>query len=97
VGAQRPGALYLAPDGALMSVPVSRGTTWTAGSPARVLEGRYYRGVSTNVSRTYDVSVDGRRFLMIKPATVDQTAPPASIVVVENWMDELRRLVRAKR
>ena len=88
---------YLAPDGALMSVPVSRGTTWTAGSPSRVLEGRYYRGIATNVSRTYDVSVDGRRFLMIKPTAIDETAPPPSIVVVENWMEELKRLVPAKR
>jgi hypothetical protein len=88
---------YLALDGALMTVPVSRGPMWAAGSPARVLEARYYRGLSNNVSRNYDVSLDGKRFLMIKPAIADQAAPPASIVVVENWMDEVKRLVPAKR
>lgn len=35
--------------------------------------------------------------LMIKPTVLDQSAPPASIVVVQNWFDELKRLVPAKR
>ena len=57
---------YLAPSGALMSVPVERGTTWTAGTPTRLIDAQYYVGVGTNVARTYDVSPDGKRFLMIK-------------------------------
>lgn len=40
----------------------------------------------------YDVSADGR-FLMIKDAAADQTATPATIVVVQNWHEELKRLV----
>jgi hypothetical protein len=41
--------------------------------------------------RTYDVSPDGRRFLMIKLAANEVTAP--QIVVVHNWLEELKRLV----
>jgi hypothetical protein len=88
---------YLAADGALMSVPITRAREWTAGAPARVLDGRYYRGVSANTGRTYDASVDGKRFLAIKPAGLDQAERPVSIVVVQNWLEELKRLVPAKR
>ncbi len=41
----------------------------------------------------YDVSPDGRRFLMIKQATDEGTAAPVQLVVVQNWIEELKRLV----
>jgi len=42
-----------------------------------------------------DVSSDGRRFLMLKPApgTGDQNEATPRITVVLNWFDELKRLV----
>ena len=44
--------------------------------------------------RTYDVSPDGRRFLMIKDGAVsDPNATPASMVVVLNWLEELKQRV----
>jgi serine/threonine protein kinase len=82
---------YVAPDGALMGVSVeARGASWSAGAPARILEGRYFTGVG-NVIRHYDVTADGQRFLMIKdnPANADI----APIIVVQNWTEELKRLV----
>jgi len=39
----------------------------------------------------YDVSPDGQRFLMLKPA--ETAAPGTQIVVVQNWFEELKRLV----
>jgi hypothetical protein len=61
-----------------------------------VFEGRYFAG-GANPGRTYDVSPDGRRFLMIKPGGgTDSTAAPASLVVVQNWLEELKRLVPSK-
>jgi serine/threonine-protein kinase len=45
-----------------------------------------------NVPRTYDVAPDGR-FLMIRE---DQHLPSASLVVVQNWTGELKRLVPPK-
>jgi hypothetical protein len=41
-------------------------------------------------ARTYEQSLDGRRFLMLKG--VPSAAPP-SLVVVLNWLEELKRLV----
>jgi serine/threonine-protein kinase len=82
---------FLTSAGALMSVRVNRGQTWDAGSPAKLFEGPYFVGGAANTNRTYDISPDGRRFLMIKP---EQTTGGAThLVVVENWHEELKRLV----
>lgn len=43
--------------------------------------------------RTYDVSPDGRRFLMIKEAGADQGDARTQIIVVQHWFEELKRLV----
>jgi hypothetical protein len=43
--------------------------------------------------RTYDVSPDGQRFLVIKDNAVSDpasTAPVPSMVVVLNWLEELK-------
>jgi hypothetical protein len=37
----------------------------------------------------YDVSRDGQRFLMLKPA--EQDGGVRQIVVVQNWLEELKR------
>ena len=88
---------YFALDGTLMAVPVeARNTAWSAGAPAKILEARYFTGGfgAVTIGRTYDVSPDGRRFLMIKQGDGGgQTSAPPQIVVVQNWFEELRRLV----
>jgi eukaryotic-like serine/threonine-protein kinase len=83
---------YIAPDGALMSVPVKRGPMWTAGRPTKLIDVPYFRGGGGNDSRMYDVSPDGKRFLTIKQ-DVSSNQPAARIVVVQNWLEELKRLV----
>ena len=73
---------YVGADGALLRVPVeASGATWNAGTPMKLLErALLYR--QRLVGRTYDVSPDGQRFLMIKaPGTDAGAAPPALIVV----------------
>jgi Tol biopolymer transport system component len=88
---------YLAPNGALMSVPVERGTTWAAGTPSKLFDGPYYFGAGP-VPRTYDVSPDSQKFLMIKEARPAGDAPPLpQLVIVQNWREELKRLVPTKR
>ena len=95
LGPERPGAVYVAPDGALMAVSVdARAGTWNgAGRPAKVLEGSYATG-SPSSSRNYEVSRDGQRFLMVKRPAKPAAAP--RIIVVQNWFEELRRLVPEK-
>jgi len=83
---------YLGPSGAVMSASVEGGSTFRAGRPTRLFEGRYLT-FATVAGRTYDVSPDGQRFLMLKPGDTDSTAAPTSLVVVQNWFEELKRLV----
>ncbi len=84
---------YTALDGLLMSAPIEPGPTLAAGTPRPVLRRRYYNGLGL-IQRpgTYDVSPDGRRFLVLKQGDgPDQPAEPATVVVVRNWLEELRR------
>jgi hypothetical protein len=82
---------YLDGANALTSVPVQTTPTFSPGNPTKLFDGRYFAGP---IGRTYDVSLDGQRFLMIKDnAGGDQTSAPASIVVVLNWTEELKQRV----
>jgi serine/threonine-protein kinase len=82
---------YLDASNALTSVQVSAsGPTFSFGKPATVFETQY---VQSNPSRHYDVSADGQRFLMIKDGPANPNAMPASLVVVEHWLEELKSRV----
>jgi eukaryotic-like serine/threonine-protein kinase len=87
---------YLDGSGLLTSVAVQvNATSFTAGTPARILNTPYHAGSSSRGYdlRAYDVSTDGQRFLMIKDvpsADPKSTAPAASMVVVVNWLEELK-------
>ncbi|HUP41492.1 MAG TPA: protein kinase [Vicinamibacterales bacterium] len=84
---------YRSLAGAVMSVAVQADESFRAGSPAKLFEGKYFNGSTGNLARTYDVSADGKRFVMIKdqPSTASSVSP--SLVVVLNWFDEVERLV----
>lgn len=65
-----------------------------------MVDAKYYDGGTGNAvspGRSYDVSLDGR-FLMLKDATpAGEVPPPPQIVVVQNWLEELKRFVPVKR
>jgi serine/threonine protein kinase len=77
---------------ALMAVPVRTEGGFVAGNPALLFRGQF---VPTLGGRNYDVSPDGRRFLMLKEAKASETAAPqrVSLVVVTNWTEELKQRV----
>jgi Tol biopolymer transport system component len=62
-------------------------------TPEAVLDrGKYV--LSTPAPLQYDVSPDGQRFLLLKPVTdADAGTESARVVVVENWYEELKRVV----
>ena len=66
-----------------------RGATWSAESPVKLFAGPYATGAPSE-GRNYDVSADGKRFLMVKESATQAAAP--QIVVVLNWSEELKRL-----
>jgi Tol biopolymer transport system component len=79
--------------GALISVPVTLSPTFTAGQGRKLFENSAYQGAGTGLSdRTYDVTADGRRFVMIR-----MTEPPQrTLAVVQHWVGDLSRRVPTK-
>jgi hypothetical protein len=86
---------YLDASNTLTAVPVqTSGSTFSAGKPEKVFDANYS---TPYPPRSYDVSPDGRRFLMIKDSPdSDQNATAASMVVVEHWFEELKQRVNGK-
>ena len=82
--------LFYRRGAAVMTVPVQTEPSFTPATPEILFEGTYVVGPG----RRYDVAADGQRFLMIKEGGAGDEAPaPTSIVIVQNWFEELRRLV----
>jgi hypothetical protein len=79
-----------------MAVRVGRGAVWSSGNPTKLFDDPYYHGTAIGVGRTYDVSPDGRRFLMIKQPGDAASSETAAFIVVQNWFEELKRRVPTK-
>ena len=83
--------LFYQNAGRLMSAEI---ITWEPAlrlkPPRQLFEGGFVPYFSGS-PRTYDVAADGR-FVMIEPG---EETPSASLVVVKNWFEELKRLVPA--
>ena len=80
-------------DGDMHASSVKLNPTFEPGPVARLFANAGYAGSGAIGSdRTYDVSHDGRRFLMIKIESGPTATTPA-IVVVLNWFEELKRAV----
>ena len=87
---------YLNLGGQLTAVSVRINPSLDFGNPKVVLEGSYYPSDGspfTAQGRTYDVHSNGERFLMLKEGAAGDEASPAEIVLVQNWFEELKRLV----
>jgi serine/threonine-protein kinase len=74
----------------MMAVDIATQPSFAAGTPRVLFEGRYELSPATTPN--YDVSPDGQRFLMLKPAEASEAAP-TQINVVLNWFEELKRRV----
>jgi len=74
----------------MMSVAISGGPAFHAGTPRPLFELRGYRAARNR--QQYDVAPDDRRFLMIREsADADRNA----VMYVENWFTELESKVRS--
>ncbi len=77
----------------MTAVPIEADASFAFGNPEVVLEETYYFRRSANLGRTYDISPDGKRFLMIKEGGPRDETEPTQLILVLNWFDELKRLV----
>ncbi len=87
--------VYVAPSGAVMSLAVPSGSSWGATTPKLLVKDGYNTNPLDPI-RTYDVSPDGQRFLLIEQGrSAPQTAAASGgLVVVLNWAEELGILSR---
>jgi eukaryotic-like serine/threonine-protein kinase len=74
---------------AMMAVPVQTGATFTPGDPRQLFQGSYAAGTN---GPDYDVSRDGRSFLMVQLESETTEQP---ITVVLNWFASLATRSRA--
>ena len=77
----------------MMVVAVDPGPKLNVGRPTELFEGTYRRSPARNNPPNYDVSLDGKRFLMVTGTATDEDATSAQLIVVLHWFDELQRLV----
>ncbi len=74
----------------IMAVPIETEPGFAAGNPTVA----YDADISARNSeqgRTYDISPDGERFLIIRRVGSDEGSP-AELILVQNWLEELKRL-----
>jgi serine/threonine-protein kinase len=90
------GELYYRNGDSMIAVAVSTAPMFKAGRPQELWKGHYSHGMSTScgppgaTSSNYDVSADGRRFLMVKDEDQDRAASK-QIVAVLGRVGELSR------
>ena len=76
----------------MFAVPVQSGTTLVVGRPQVLFE---FAMAVTLSGRPYDIAPDGR-FLIIRSGDAEAgDAPRSNMIVVQNWHEELKRLVPA--
>jgi hypothetical protein len=66
----------------MMAVDVQTSPSFRPGTPRVLFEGS---------SGSFDVSPDGKRFLMVKGPATPAQSPANQVTVVLNWFEELRR------
>lgn len=76
----------------MMAVPVTLHPTLAFGTPHQLFEGRY--GATAGI-RSYDVTADGKRFLIVQQK--ERPAVAASeMILVQNWLEEVKARVPVK-
>jgi hypothetical protein len=75
----------------MMAVPIETEPTFTLGTVDLLFDLGPYSRLLRN--RRIDISPEGDRFLMLKAGGgLDETAETTSIIVVQHWFEELKRL-----
>jgi hypothetical protein len=83
---------YAEPDGSIMAVPVQTSPTFRAGNPTKLF--RWPTLDLPSPARNYDVTREGRKFLMLKEpdsaGSDSARASASSIVMVANFGEALK-------
>ena len=78
-------------NGQSMAVEIKTQPSLIRGKPRLIFQGYAVNDTVGALAPNYDVSPDGQKFLMLQPNL--QPAASTQIIVVHNWLEELKRLV----
>jgi hypothetical protein len=76
--------------GQVWAVDIGQGNGFEAGKPRLLFDQPGF--LYATPARTWDISLDGKRFLMVK-LDEGRPTPVTELVFVQNWFEELKRLV----
>jgi hypothetical protein len=88
--------LFYRKDGEVIRVPIAIKPTFKAGRPETLFRGDFVQS-RANDGHTWDISPDGKRFLMMKwgataeDKTTNRTTPKINVIL--NWYEELKERV----
>jgi Tol biopolymer transport system component len=78
----------------MFAVSITTTPTLTVGSPVELFQRPYYISPTGSPRPQYDITADGQRLVMLAPGPgLTSTLGGSRIVVVQNWREELKRLV----
>jgi len=88
---------YLSLENSVMAVAVETKPAFSLGTPKTLFRSTYVPSIAGEGS-PWDISADGKRFLMMKESGTNASAAvgPRKINIVLNWIDELRQRVPVK-
>ncbi len=89
--AQNVPELFFRSGNTMMVVEISTEPSLTPSAPRVLFEVGYVDGGTRPGFPDYDVTADGRRFVMVQP--MEPESAPTQINVILNWFEELKRLV----
>ena len=84
--------LYYREGTKMMVVDIKTTPSFTAAQPRLLFDGKYETALASRPN--FDITSDGKRFLMLQ--AVDHGQSSAEIKIVSNWFDEIKRRVPAK-
>ena len=82
--------LFYRNGASVVAVSIDTSSAFSSGDPQELFSGPYYR-TAINRGHTYDVTPDGQKFVMIRESESDTSG--SEIIVIQNWFEELKRLV----
>jgi len=81
-------------ESAMMSVPIETTPAFRYGNATKLFDFKYATAVPM---RTFDVSNDGQRFLIVKEGESERmSGPSVNVIVALNWLDEARSRLAAQ-
>ncbi len=75
----------------MVAFPIDSESNFSAGSPDVLFEASDFLG--SGGGRAFDISPDGQKFLMVKQGGPTDSTAESQIILVQNWVEELTRLV----